>query len=352
MPDDELLQAAERGELRKTLVKQVKRMQDDPRSEALTRNFVGQWLEVRDVDGFNINTRAVLRAEGSRARFDLDGATRRAIRGETEMVFAHIVREDRSVLELIDSDYTFLNAKLAELYGIKDVTGTQMRKVSLPKDSPRGGVIAHASVLLVTSNPTRTSPVKRGQFILENLLGTPAPPPPGVVPTLEESKKQFKDHEPTGRELLAIHRAQPLCASCHARMDGLGLALENFNAMGLWRDKERGQSIDSTGKLISGESFKDVRELKRILKENHKQDFYRCITEKLLTYALGRGLDYNDVETVDQIVERLDRESGRFSALLLGVIESAPFQKRRNVSALDTESSRTRELSHQAQSKP
>jgi hypothetical protein len=352
MPDLELLRAAERGELRKNLAKHVKRMQDDPRGEALTRNFVGQWLEVRDVDGFNINTRAVLRAEGSRARIELDGQTRRAIRGETEMVFAHIVREDRSVLELIDSDYTFLNAKLAELYGIKDVTGTQMRKVSLPKDSPRGGVIAHASVLLVTSNPTRTSPVKRGQFILENLLGTPAPPPPGVVPTLEESKKQFKDREPTGRELLASHRAQPLCASCHARMDGLGLALENFNAMGLWRDKERGQSIDSTGKLISGESFKDVRELKRILKENHKQDFYRCITEKLLTYALGRGLDYNDVETVDQIVERLEREGGKFSALLLGVIESAPFQKRRSVSAAGTESSGTRELSHQAHSKP
>ena len=189
-------------------------------------------------------------------------------------------------------------------------------------------------MLLVTSNPTRTSPVKRGQFILENLLGTPAPPPPAVVPPLEESKKDFKDREPTGRELLALHRAQPLCTSCHARMDPLGLALENFNAMGLWRDKERGQSIDSTGKLISGESFNDVRELKRILKDGHKLDFYRCMTEKLLTYALGRGLDYNDVDTVDQIVERLDREGGRFSALLLGVIESAPFQKRRSVSAV------------------
>ena len=341
-----------RGELRKNLSQQVKRMQDDPRGEALTRNFVGQWLEVRDVDGFNINTRAVLRAEGSRARIELDGQTRRAMRGETEMIFAYIVREDRSVLELIDSDYTFLNAKLAELYGIKDVSGTQMRKVSLPKDSPRGGVIAHASVLLVTSNPTRTSPVKRGQFILENLLGTPAPPPPGVVPTLEESKKQFKDREPTGRELLAIHRAAPLCASCHERLDPLGLALENFNAMGLWRDKERGQPIDSTGKLISGESFHDVRELKRILKEKHKQDFYRCIAEKLLTYALGRGLDYNDVESVDQIVERLEKSDGRFSALLLGVIESAPFQKRRSVSAAGTGSSGSRELSHQAQSKP
>jgi hypothetical protein len=352
MPDQELLQAAERGELRKNLAKQVKRMEDDPRGEALTRNFVGQWLEVRDVDGININTRAVLRQEGSRARIDLDGQTRRAIRGETEMVFAHIVREDRSLLELIDSDYTFLNQKLAELYGIKDVTGSQMRKVSLPKDSPRGGVLAHASVLLVTSNPTRTSPVKRGQFILENLLGTPAPPPPAVVPPLEDAKKQFKDREPTGRELLAIHRAEPLCASCHARMDPLGLALENFNAIGLWRDKERGQAIDSTGKLLSGESFRDVRELKRILKEKHKQDFYRCITEKLLTYALGRGLDHNDVETVDQIALRLDRSGGRFSSLLMGVIESPPFQKRRSVSAAGTESSAARELSHQARSKP
>ena len=274
------------------------------------------------------------------------------MRNETEMGFAHIARDDRSVLELLDSDYSFLNAKLADLYGIKGVTGSEMRKVSLPKDSPRGGVLAHASVLLVTSNPTRTSPVKRGQFILENLLGTPAPPPPGVVPPLEESKKNFKDREPTGRELLAIHRAQPLCASCHARLDPMGLALENFNAMGLWRDKERGQPIDSTGKLQSGESFRDVRELKRVLKEGHKTDFYRCISEKLLTYALGRGLDYNDVDTVDRIVERLEGEGGRFSALLLGVIDSAPFQKRRSVSSASTASSGSRELSHQARSKP
>jgi mono/diheme cytochrome c family protein len=339
MPDAELFSAAEHGELRKNQTAQVKRMLNDPRSEALTRNFVGQWLQIRDVDGFTINTRAVLRQEGSRARIELDGQTRRAMRNETEMVFAHIAREDRSVLELIESDYTFLNGKLAELYGIQGGSGNQMRKVTLPKDSPRGGVLAHASVLLVTSNPTRTSPVKRGQFILENLLGTPAPPPPAVVPPLEDAKKEFKDREPTGRELLALHRAQPLCASCHARMDPLGLALENFNAMGLWRDKERGQPIDSTGKLLSGESFRDVRELKRILKEGHKADFYRCISEKFLTYALGRGLDYNDVDAVDRIVERLEGDGGRFSALLLGVIESTPFQKRRSVSAASTASS-------------
>jgi hypothetical protein len=328
-------------------------MREDSRAESLTQNFVGQWLQVRDVEGFSINTRAVLRQDGgTRTRLDLSGDLRRAMRRETEMLFAHIAREDSSVLDLIDCDYTFVNAKLAGLYGIKDVTGDQMRRVLLPKDSPRGGVLTHASILLVTSNPTRTSPVKRGQFILDNILGTPAPPPPAVVPDLEDSKKEFKGREPTGRELLAIHRAKPLCNSCHARMDPLGLAFENFNALGIWRDKERGQPIDSAGRLISGEPFHDVRELKRVLKERHSLDFYRRLTEKLLTYALGRGLDYNDVETVDRIVERMDRDKGRFSALIMGVIESAPFQKRRSVSAGTAESTTSRELSLQARSKP
>ncbi|MFI5461411.1 MAG: DUF1592 domain-containing protein [Isosphaerales bacterium] len=353
MPDQELIQLAGRGELRKDLARQVKRMRQDSRVESLTRNFVGQWLQVRDVEGFTINTRAVLRQDGgTRTRFELDGELRRAMRRETEMLFAHIAREDLSVLDLIDSDYTFVNAKLAGLYGIKDVTGREMRRVALPKDSPRGGVLTHASILLVTSNPTRTSPVKRGQFILDNILGAPAPPPPAVVPALEESKKDFKGREPTGRELLAIHRAKPLCNSCHARMDPLGLALENFNALGIWRDQERGQPIDSSGRLISGEPFHDVVDLKRVLKERHPLDFYRCLTEKLLTYALGRGLDYNDVETVDRIVERMDRDQGRFSALIMGVIESAPFQKRRSVSALTAESTGSRELSLQTRSKP
>ena len=327
-------------------------MREDSRAESLTRNFVGQWLQVRDVEGFTINTRAVLRQDGEP---DADRARRRLTPGDAARdrdALRPYRREDRSVLDLIDSDYTFLNAKLAGLYGIKDVTGSEMRRVALPKDSPRGGVLTHASILLVTSNPTRTSPVKRGQFILDNILGTPAPPPPAVVPALEESKKDFKGREPTGRELLAIHRAKPLCNSCHARMDPLGLALENFNALGIWRDKERGQPIDSSGQLISGEPFHDVRELKRILKERHRLDFYRCLTEKLLTYALGRGLDYNDVETVDRIVERLDRDEGRFSALLMGVIESAPFQKRRSVSAGTAESTGSRELSLQTRSKP
>jgi hypothetical protein len=353
MPDDELTRLAERGELRKDLARQVKRLREDSRADSLTRNFVGQWLQVRDVEGFTINTRAVLRQDGgSRQRLDLNTELRRAMSRETEMLFGHIAHEDRSLLELLDSDYTFVNAGLASLYGIKGVTGKEMRKVSLPTDSPRGGVLTHASILLVTSNPTRTSPVKRGQFILDNLLGTPAPPPPPDIPALEESKGDFKGKVPTVRELMALHRAKPLCSSCHARMDPLGLALENFNALGIWREKESGQPIDASGRLLTGESFHDVRDVKRILKDRHSLDFYRCLTEKLLIYALGRGLDYHDVETVDQIVERVDREGGRFSALLMGVIESAPFQKRRDIATVAIGPTRTSKLNVENRVKP
>ena len=182
---------------------------------------------------------------------------------------------------------------------------------------------------MITSNPSRTSPVKRGQFILENFLGSPTPPPPPDIPALEEVRRAIKGHEPTVREVMAIHRDKPLCASCHARMDPLGLALENFNALGMWRETERKQPIDASGRLLSGQAFKDIRDLKRILKDDLRRDFYRCLTEKLLTYALGRGLDYHDVLAVDQIVGRIERNGGKFSALLMGIIESAPFQKRR-----------------------
>ena len=236
---------------------------------------------------------------------------------------------------MLDCDYTYLNDKLAKHYGIPGVTGPEMRRVTLPADSPRGGLLTMGSILVVTSNPTRTSPVKRGQFVLDNILGMPTPPPPADVPALEESEKGFKDHEPTARESLALHRDAAVCRSCHARMDPLGLSLESFNAMGMWRDSERGQKIDAAGQLLTGESFQNIRELKRILKQNHTPDFYRCLTEKLLIYALGRGTDDNDVEAVDRIVARLEKNDGRFSALLSGVIESSPFQERRNRSAVD-----------------
>jgi hypothetical protein len=382
MPDAELYALAGRGTLRANLAAQVKRMLADTRSEAFIENFVGQWLQVRDVEGIDINARAVLardagqerdmrqtrerfqalrdipddkltedqqaelqkireqfrRRFGNRQNIELDRDLRRALRQETEMAFAHVMRGDRSVIELIDSDYTFLNERLAKHYGLTNWVGTnfvggEMRLVSLPKDDPRGGVLTHGAVLIVTSNPTRTSPVKRGLFVLDNILGTPPPPPPPDIPNLEESEKGFDGRQPTLRETLEVHRGKPLCSSCHNRMDPLGLALENFNALGMWREKERGQPIDAAGKLITGETFHDIRDVKRILATRHQRDFYHCLTEKMLTYALGRGLAYYDVHAVDQVVERLATENGRFSALLMGIVESASFQKRRNPNA-------------------
>ena len=377
MPDDELFRLAGAGELRRNLVSQVKRMLADPRSEALMRNFTGQWLQARDIETVVIDARAVLEREEKvdperdrlRARFrelrskpdegltaaekeefakvraevfktfrsprvDLNNELRQAMRQETEMYFEYVVRQDRALIELIDSHYAFLNERLAKHYGVEGVTGDELRLVSLPPDSPRGGVLTQGTVLTVTSNPTRTSPVKRGLFILDNILGMAPPPPPPNIPLLEDAAKGIKDHEPTLREMLAMHREKPLCSSCHNRMDPPGLALENFNALGMWRDKERDQPVDATGKLITGEAFTNIQELKHILANNHRRDFYRCLTEKFLTYALGRGLEYYDVETVDEIVERIEKENGRFSALLMGVIESTPFQKCRNSATL------------------
>jgi len=358
MPDDELIRLAGEGTLRKNLGAQVKRMLADPRSDALTKNFSGQWLQTRDIATVPIDaasvlardaevqTNAVAVAEGdpgvkkrnrnARPQVELDGVLRKDMQSETDLYFSYIVHDDRDVTELIESDYTFLNYRLAQHYGLKnlDVGGGELRKVTLPPDSPRGGVLTMGSVLAVTSNPTRTSPVKRGLFILDNILGTPSPPPPANIPPLENSESAFTNRQPTLREVLSIHREQPLCASCHNRLDPPGLALENFNALGMWRDKEYGEPIEAAGKLITGETFDNVRELKHILATRHKTDFYRCLTEKLLTYALGRGLEFYDVQTVDQIVDQLEKNNGHFSALLTGVIESAPFQKSRAPAAV------------------
>ncbi|MBC8001735.1 MAG: DUF1592 domain-containing protein [Opitutaceae bacterium] len=342
MPDDELFRLAAAGKLRGNQTAQVKRMLADPRADALMQNFSGQWLQARDIETVQIDSRSVLaRDEGAtnrgrgfgfgRGRPDLDADLRKSMRLETERYFNHIVREDRSVTELIDSDYTFLNERLAKHYGLTNlnVTGTELQRITLPPNSPRGGVLTHGTVLAVTSNPTRTSPVKRGLFVLENILGTPPPPPPPDIPPLEDAGKEVKDRVPTLRETLELHRSKPVCSSCHNRMDPLGLALENFNAMGMWREKELNQPVEVSGRLITGEDFTNIRDVKRILATKHHLDFYQTLTEKLLTYALGRGLEYHDVQTVDQIVVQMDKENGRFSALLMGIVESAPFQKRR-----------------------
>lgn len=362
MPDDELMQLAESGELRNQLPAQVKRMMSDERASEFVRNFVGQWLRTRDVTQVSVDPIVVLghqeefealrekfrgrrrqalsrtlspEDEQIRKRFGefraisdrFNDEMKRSMRRETEMCVEYLVKEDRSLLDLLDCDYTFLNEKLAALYNVPNVQGSEMRRVTLPADSPRGGVLTHASMLLVTSNPTRTSPVKRGLFILENILGTPSAPAPAGVPDLEESAKRFAGREPPLRELLAAHRESALCSSCHSRMDPLGIALENFNALGMWRDVEKQLPVDASGTLITGESFRDVRDLKKILREKHAVDFYRCVTEKMLTYALGRGLVETDEHTVDMIVRRLMESDGRFSALMQGVIESSPFQK-------------------------
>ena len=374
MPDEELFQLAAAGNLRKNLNAQVARMLKDKRASAFVQDFVGQWLRTRDIETVPLEARFVLARERkfdpeavrNRKRYrelsakpedqltldereemkkiretfgrfsrqplraDMTGDLRHAMKMETEKYFDYLLREDRSLLELIDSDYTFLNERLAKHYGIPDVTGDEMRLVKLPADGPRGGILTQGSVLAVTSNPTRTSPVKRGLFILDSILGTPPPPPPPNIPQLEDAAKNLTNRPPTLRETLALHRENPLCSSCHDRMDPIGLAFENFNAMGMWRDQEYGEPIDATGVLVTGETFKNVRDLKHILMTRHSADFYTTVTEKLLTYALGRGLEYYDVETVDQIVARIKKADGRVSALLAGVVESAPFQKMRS----------------------
>jgi hypothetical protein len=355
----------------------MQRMLKDARSQAFIDNFTGQWLRTRDIDDWPIDARSVLtreakkdpEADKARKRFrelrnksedeltpdekkekkeladkfqklfrkpraDMTREVRKAMKLETEDTFDYVLRQDRSLLELIDSDYTFLNEKLAAHYGLTNlnVTGDEMRRVTLPPDSIRGGILTDGSVLVVTSNPTRTSPVKRGVFLLDNILGTPVPPPPPNIPALEDAAKGLTNHTPTLREILAEHRRAPLCSSCHNRLDPLGLAMENFNAMGMWRDQEFNEPIDASSKLITGESFTNVKELKQIIVKDHYVDFYRTATEKLLTYALGRGLDYYDTETVDQIVDRIEKANGHASALLEGVVESAAFQKTRRLS--------------------
>jgi hypothetical protein len=335
LPDEELFNLARRGELRENLAAQVDRMLDDWKAQRFVENFVGQWLMTRDVEGINVDPRRILGLRDSGEANRIFGSRqRRAMRMETEGMFAHLIKENRSVLDLLTADYTFLNQSLAEFYGIPDVKGDQMRKVTLPEDSPRGGILTHGSFLVVTSNPSRTSPVKRGLFVLENLLDTPPPPAPPDVPSLEESSKKGGKKNLSMREALAVHSEQALCASCHARFDPIGLALENFSAIGMFRADDGGEPIDSAGKLITGEEFQDVKELSRVIATARRQDFYRGITSKLLTFALGRGTEYFDAPTIDQIVADLEKNGGSARTLIHGVVRSAPFQKRRGDGAL------------------
>jgi hypothetical protein len=328
MPDDELMAVAREGRLHAECDRQIDRLLADPRSDRFVTDFVGQWLQTRDVEILPFDTRRVLlgrdRFLGQKIFSD---RVRRAMREETEMLFAHLLHENRPAIDLLLGRETFLNGPLARFYGIADVEGPEMRLVALPADAHRGGLLTHGSLLVVTSNPTRTSPVKRGKFILDNLLGTPAPPPPPDVPPLEAVESQ-SGRTPSMRELMERHRHDALCNSCHARMDPLGLALEDYNAIGQWRGDDT-EDIDTSGRLITGESFADAADLAALIAGPRRRDFHRCLAEKLLVYALGRGLEYFDGPAVDTIVERLERDGGGLGTLVHAVCESVPFRMRR-----------------------
>ncbi len=316
MPDDELTREARAGTLRSNLRRQVVRMLGDPRSDAFVENFAGQWLQLRKLGG-------VARDKDLFKGFD--DALRDAMRQETEQFFAYILRENRSALELLDSDYTFVNEALARHYGIEGVQGDAFRKVALA-DRRRGGVLTQASILTLTSNPNRTSPVKRGQWILQQLLGTPPPPPPPGVAKLDESA-QAADAASL-RERMELHRANPQCASCHQQMDPMGFALENYDAIGRWRTKDGGFPIDPSGELIGGRKFADVQELKRLLGSSASKKFTRCLVENMLTYALGRGLEAYDFCTVEDIRKLLVADDYRIQDIVFGIVESKTFQHR------------------------
>ena len=317
LPDDELLAAAEERQLGDPDVyaRQVRRMLADPRAEALVDNFAGQWLFLRNLKS----------ARPDVATFpNFDENLRRALRTETELFFASIVKEDRSVTDLLDADYTFLNERLARHYAIPGIYGSHFRRVRLA-DPNRRGLLGQGSILTVTSYPNRTSPVLRGKWIMENVLGTPPPPPLPNVPTLAENEP---GHEARSlRERLATHRENPVCATCHDVLDPLGLALENFDAVGRWRTEEPGGAIDASGQLADGTLVEGPVSLREALVARRAQ-FVGVVVEKLLTYALGRGIDYADMPTVRGIVRRAEREDYRFSELILGVVESAPFRMR------------------------
>jgi mono/diheme cytochrome c family protein len=322
IPDDELLTLAEQGKLKSPVVlqQQIQRLLSDSRSQAFVKNFGGQWLHLRNLEtatpdpeifpGFDDNLRA-------------------AFSRETELFFESVLRENRSVTDLLDADFTYLNQRLAEHYGIRGVYGPQFRRVALDakQRATRGGLLGQGSILTVTSYPNRTSVVQRGKWILENLLGSPPPPPPPDIPDLKP--KSSDGRLLSMREQLDVHRSNAICASCHARMDPIGFALENFDGVGKWRTKDAGLPIDASGKLPNGKIFTGVPELKKILLTDHRDEFITTVTEKLLTYALGRGLEGHDAPAVREIIRESAKDNHRLSAMIAAIINSKPFQMRK-----------------------
>jgi cytochrome c551/c552 len=320
IPDDELLTLADQGKFHDpgVLKAQVRRMMAHAKSDALIDNFAGQWLLLRNLANVRPDTDVFTH---------FDENLRQAFLRETQLFLTNIFREDRPVLEMLDADYAFLNERLARHYGIPNVYGPQYRKVSLPPGSPRGGLLGQGSVLTVTSYPNRTTVVQRGKWVLENILGTPPPPPPPDVPALKPHAAD--GHKLTIREAMEEHRNNPVCSSCHSRMDPIGFALDNFDGVGEWRDKDGGVPIDASGRLPNGEQFNGAAGLTKLLLEKHKGEFIETVTEKLMIYALGRGMTPDDKPAIRAIARKAAEHNYRMSAFIEAVVESVPFQMRR-----------------------
>jgi hypothetical protein len=315
MPDAELFRLAEHGQLRRQLPAQVLRMIRDGKSRAFVENFSGQWLQLRNLR---------ISAPDPQVFPAFNEALRSAMATEAELFVAAILEENRSLLEFLGADFTFLNEPLARFYGIQGVQGDAFRRVNL-QGTGRGGLLTQAAILTLTSNPTRTSPVKRGKWVLDNLLGTPPPPPPPNIPEL----KSAAELKGTLRQRMEQHRENPMCASCHDRMDPIGFAMEHFDGIGAWRDKDGDAAIDASGRFSSGECFDGAIGLKRHLLTARRDEFIECVTRKLLTYALGRGLEYYDQCAVDRITLAISREGYRFQDLIVEIARSVPFQMQR-----------------------
>ena len=320
LPDDELIDVAAHGKLKDPAVleREVRRMLADPRAESLVTNFAEQWLYLRDVDA---------KRPDDLLFPDFDETLRQAFRRETDLFLDSVLLQgNHSVLDLMTANYTFVNERLAKHYGIPNVEGTYFRRVDFPPGSPRGGLLGQGSILTLTSYATRTSPVLRGKWILENILSTPPPPPPPNVPPLKTEKEGGKPL--TMRAAMTAHRANPVCASCHARMDPIGFAMDNFDAIGQWRDREAGEPIDGSGVLPDGTKFNGVAELRKALLR-HPEQFVTTVAEKLLMYAIGRNVQYYDQPAVRKIVRQAAASNDTFASLVLGVAESEPFQMRK-----------------------
>jgi hypothetical protein len=321
IPDEELLSLAEQGKLSDdaTLEKQVRRMIADPRSEALTKNFAGQWLNLRALEG-HVPVASLFP--------DFDDNLRQSFRTETEMLFDSLVRENRPISELLTADYTFVNERLAKHYGIPGIYGSQFRRVTLgPELDARRGLLGKGSLLAVSSQPIRTSPVIRGYWVLQNLLGVPPPPPPPNVPDLKDQKGDAAGNTaiPSMREQMEAHRKDPACAGCHTLMDPIGFALEQFDAIGTWRTTDGPNTIDAAAVMYDGTKVNGPKDLRNFLL-TYSDQFARTVTEKLMTYALGRGVEYYDMPIVRKIVHDADKDDYRFGTLILGVVKSDPFQ--------------------------